>query len=253
MSGQMKTKRERSFNFTSLEVRILINVIVHKYLYVIENKRTDAVTWQEKRKAWDRITREFNSQSSLNNRTTKMLRVKYESLKRSLRKKERYKKTGGDEADCTPYTEEEEKLLKVLSLSITDLPSRSDCDDNTHPDNHCMEGFKDTETPTSEHHTEDNDVRGTTPEPAPNWNTRLKKSINSKLLTHKQKRSEAQLADRRQELIALQIKLAERELQLKEAEIKFITDKNERHKIEHEKNMELLNLKIRHSRSEHIE
>jgi hypothetical protein len=54
-------------------------------------------------------------------------------------------------------------------------------------------------------------------------------------------------------LIALQIKLAERELQLKEAEIKFITDKNERHKIEHEKNMELLNLKIRHSRSEHIE
>jgi hypothetical protein len=109
------------------------------------------------------------------------------------------------------------------------------------------------ETPTSEHHTEDNDGRGTTPEPAPNWNTRLKKSINSKLLTHKQKRSEAQLADKRQELIALQIKLAERELQLKEAEIKFITDKNERHKIEHEKNMELLNLKIRHSRSEHIE
>jgi hypothetical protein len=73
-----------------------------------------------------------------------MLRVKYESLKRSLRKKERYKKTGGDEADCTPYTEEEEKLLKVLSLSATDFPSTSDCDDNTHPDNHCMEGFKDT-------------------------------------------------------------------------------------------------------------
>jgi hypothetical protein len=62
-------------------------IIVNKYAQIIENKRTDAVPWQEKKNAWENIGKKFNSQSYNNNRTTKMLQIKYEGLKRTLRKK----------------------------------------------------------------------------------------------------------------------------------------------------------------------
>lgn len=69
-----------------------------------------------------------------------VLRLKYDVLKRELKKKinankvQRFR-TGGGNADIKPLTEYEEELSRVLSLSIEGLPSRSDSDGT-------VEGYK---------------------------------------------------------------------------------------------------------------
>jgi hypothetical protein len=71
---------------------------------------------------WNNIAKELNSQSYHNNRTTKMLQIKYEGEKRKLRILLKHiKKTVGSEAEYILYTEEEEQLLKILAVSVTGL------------------------------------------------------------------------------------------------------------------------------------
>jgi hypothetical protein len=47
-------KRARAPNFSPDEKVALLNLI-KKYSHIIENKKTDAVTWQDKSKAWGEI------------------------------------------------------------------------------------------------------------------------------------------------------------------------------------------------------
>jgi hypothetical protein len=47
-------KRARTPNFLPDEKVALLNLI-KKYSHIIENKKTDAVTWQDKSKAWGEI------------------------------------------------------------------------------------------------------------------------------------------------------------------------------------------------------
>lgn len=66
-------------------------------------------------------------------RSAKVLRLKYDVLKRDLKKKINYNKvqqfkTGGGKPDIKPLTSYEEELFKILSLSIEGLPSRHDGD-----------------------------------------------------------------------------------------------------------------------------
>jgi hypothetical protein len=55
MSQQkVEKKRARTPNFSPDEKVALLNLI-KKYSHIIENKKTDAVTWQDKSKAWGEI------------------------------------------------------------------------------------------------------------------------------------------------------------------------------------------------------
>lgn len=127
-----KKKRERTLNFSTEETRLLVNIVL-KYMQVIENKTTDAVTWKSKNETWEKIANEFNSQSGKVHRTSKVLHLKYDVLKRLLRKKQsnnkmQIYKTGGGPSVEISLTDFEEKLAQILSLSINGLPSRGDSD-----------------------------------------------------------------------------------------------------------------------------
>ncbi|XP_053608851.1 myb/SANT-like DNA-binding domain-containing protein 4 [Plodia interpunctella] len=80
-------KRERNVNFTREETEQLISLIeAHKY--TIENKKSGAVTWHEKEKAWKAIEVKFNrSGHPATFRNSKHLKLKYEALKRDTRRK----------------------------------------------------------------------------------------------------------------------------------------------------------------------
>lgn len=53
-------KRERSANFNTAEIQLLVS-LVGKFKQIIENKKTDAVTNKDKEAAWKKIENSFNS------------------------------------------------------------------------------------------------------------------------------------------------------------------------------------------------
>ncbi|KAK4882430.1 hypothetical protein RN001_005749 [Aquatica leii] len=87
-------------------------------------------------KVWEQLTAEFNSASGDLPRTTKSLKIKYDSIKKDLRKKKAANRqqifiTGGGTPDLTPLTTWEEKLLEIILLSCEGLPATNDCDTAT--------------------------------------------------------------------------------------------------------------------------
>ncbi|RVE51976.1 hypothetical protein evm_003442 [Chilo suppressalis] len=125
-------KRERSANFNSDE-RDLLVTLVQKYRNIIENKQSDGVTWKKKEFAWKQIEKDFNAQSGAIFRSSKTLRIKYECLKRTVRKKsaalrtELYR-TGGGPNTATPLDSTEIYLKSLISLSTDGLESVYDSD-----------------------------------------------------------------------------------------------------------------------------
>lgn len=127
-----KRKRERAVNFTELEVRFLVDIAL-KFSVIIENKKTDAVTSKEKNKAWDDIATKFNAVTGCVNRSAKVLRLKYDSIKRNIKQKNSKNKleifkTGGGSAEIQPFTDYEEKLIDYITLTVEGLPAEDDCD-----------------------------------------------------------------------------------------------------------------------------
>lgn len=57
---QKNKKRERATNFSKEEIRKLVEISII-YKTILENKKTDAVTWKEKENTWNEISRQFNS------------------------------------------------------------------------------------------------------------------------------------------------------------------------------------------------
>jgi Myb/SANT-like DNA-binding protein len=66
-------------NYTDSE-RQHLRQLVQKYKSIVENKKTDAVSNDRKKKTWEQITTEFNAQGS-SNRTTASLQRCWENLK----------------------------------------------------------------------------------------------------------------------------------------------------------------------------
>lgn len=58
---------------------------VNDMKHIIENKKTDMVTWREKEKAWEELSKKFNSSSKIH-RDAKCLRAKYENIKKTTKK-----------------------------------------------------------------------------------------------------------------------------------------------------------------------
>lgn len=81
---------KRAANFSINEEQLLIR-LVKKYKNIIESKRSNAVTWKDKEKAWLKIECEFNSRNNDNTfRSAKHLKEKYnlkKVLKRNLQQK----------------------------------------------------------------------------------------------------------------------------------------------------------------------
>ncbi|KAL4710088.1 hypothetical protein ACJJTC_016490 [Scirpophaga incertulas] len=127
-----KQKRERSSNFSQEETNLLVSLIEAKK-HVIENKKSDATTWQEKEKAWKDIEKTFNSASGAVFRDYKHLKIKYEAMKRDTRKRsaiiraERFK-TGGGTNTAPSLTTEQEKLKSMILFSVEGSESQFDSD-----------------------------------------------------------------------------------------------------------------------------
>uniref|UniRef100_A0A0K8T4X2 Regulatory protein zeste n=1 Tax=Lygus hesperus TaxID=30085 RepID=A0A0K8T4X2_LYGHE len=79
-------KRKRNVNFSKAEEELLVEQVM-KRKEIIENKKTEAVMWNEKEAIWKELTSEFNSVGLLVHRTTEQLQLKYKSLKKQVRKK----------------------------------------------------------------------------------------------------------------------------------------------------------------------
>lgn len=129
-------KRERSNNFIDSEVDLLIE-LVDKYKETIECKKTDAVMWKEKEAAWNNIEKEFNILSGQFPRTVKNLKIKYDGLKKTVKKKATFNqseiyKTGGGVPKHINFNSNEEKLLAFMKVSATGSQPRFDSDNCTY-------------------------------------------------------------------------------------------------------------------------
>lgn len=126
-----QARRKRSKNFTELETRLLIDVII-RHIGTVENKKTDAITWKEKKQIWDKISQDFQTLAG-SERSATVLRNKYDAIKQSLKSKLSQNKvevfkTGGGAADIQELTDFEEKLMGYLELNINGLPAVFDSD-----------------------------------------------------------------------------------------------------------------------------
>lgn len=78
-------KRQRGRNYVEEEKEILLD-LVEIYKDIIENKRTDSVTIEKKRRIWAEITVKFNEKATTGLRTDEQLKSLYDNLKRKVRK-----------------------------------------------------------------------------------------------------------------------------------------------------------------------
>ncbi|XP_055918361.1 uncharacterized protein LOC129950445 [Eupeodes corollae] len=79
-------KRTRNPNFSLKEKRTLLEC-AYEEKAIIENKKTDGVTWKKKETAWERIASNFNSHSdSACYRTVEALKKFYQGYKKEIRK-----------------------------------------------------------------------------------------------------------------------------------------------------------------------
>ncbi|XP_017782542.1 PREDICTED: uncharacterized protein LOC108566919 [Nicrophorus vespilloides] len=107
-----RPKRDRSANFSNEDTQLLVNII-YNYANVIENKTTNAIIWHKKEDAWKRVTTEFNSRRPMK-RTMKMLKIKYEGLKRALKKKSTM-------SQLEPLKNVKEKILAMKKIGYESM------------------------------------------------------------------------------------------------------------------------------------
>ncbi|KAF2905316.1 hypothetical protein ILUMI_00870 [Ignelater luminosus] len=111
---------KRSKNFTANEKDSLVD-LVFEHKNIIENKKTDATTTQEKNTAWEIVTQQFNARNESGIRTAKQLKELYGLLKRKARKNlhndraERIKTSGGA---YSPQSSEMDHNLFLMKIHL---------------------------------------------------------------------------------------------------------------------------------------
>lgn len=128
----MEVKKKRSANFSSEEISILMKYILEE-INIIENKKTDGATLRDKQNAWKNIQQKFNSCAKDHQRDIITLKMKYDNIKKNLKKKLNEAKrfcsgTGGGPMVETKLLWYEEQLYGLLQLGIEGLPSIGDSD-----------------------------------------------------------------------------------------------------------------------------
>ncbi|XP_069670831.1 myb/SANT-like DNA-binding domain-containing protein 3 [Periplaneta americana] len=124
-------KRIRSSNFSEAEKHILLEVI-SKYIKIIQDKKTDGQTVEEKRKGWLQIERDFNARN-LVARPWAILKTKWENMKTEARRqyaasKVERLKTGGAPYKSPVENELVEKVKTLIGATLDGLQSPYDCD-----------------------------------------------------------------------------------------------------------------------------
>ncbi|XP_050340977.1 uncharacterized protein LOC126767553 [Bactrocera neohumeralis] len=124
-------KRKRGKNFTPQEEDALVE-LVDEQRHILENKRYDAVTWNQKEEAWKKLAECFTARIGTN-REWRTLWDKFESLKRKSKaemateKSERYR-TGGGSAAVESSSMVTQKVAAISGESATGLENTSDGD-----------------------------------------------------------------------------------------------------------------------------
>lgn len=123
---------KRASNFNSKEEALLISLI-QKYKGIIECRKTDAINNEKKNSTWSKIASEFNSSSGVSYRDSKILKNKYENIKKRTKKKSAVEKssifhTGGGPSENITYTPVEEQVKDILGVRIDGLDSKLDDD-----------------------------------------------------------------------------------------------------------------------------
>ncbi|KAI4455388.1 apontic [Holotrichia oblita] len=126
-------KRDRSINFSTTEKVMLINII-QKYKSIVENKKTDITTCDEKKKVWEKIQLEFNATAANCERSVDSIRRFYENQKKNVRKiaanekKDTYL-TGGGTPNVFKKEPFHDVLLSIMnSKSVVGLKNKFDGD-----------------------------------------------------------------------------------------------------------------------------
>lgn len=128
----MSQTKSRTTNFSAREENILIN-LVKKYKSEIENKKTDTNNNRIKAEAWEKIYKEYNSILGDPHRCTKVLRNKYENIKKRAKQKFADNKkymtgTGGGPFKDIEITKTESELHEILGTQLTGFTSKYDSD-----------------------------------------------------------------------------------------------------------------------------
>ncbi|KAF6203185.1 hypothetical protein GE061_003602 [Apolygus lucorum] len=116
-------QKKRGANFSPEERRQLIK-LANEFSDIIENKKTDGVSIREKNRAWALIEEKYNATEKGPYRDAKALKMKYEGVKKELRKKENEWRVTGD-GSSTSYEaampDEEIILRDKIALSVRGL------------------------------------------------------------------------------------------------------------------------------------
>lgn len=124
---------KRAPNFSKCEEQLLIS-LVEKYKNIIECKKSNALTWKDKEKAWSKIESEFNSKNSGNAfRSVKHLKEKYNNLKKETKRKfalekSNASKTGGGPFTPIKVTDVNLAIKNILGEQVSGLQNSYDCD-----------------------------------------------------------------------------------------------------------------------------
>ncbi|XP_071053897.1 nuclear apoptosis-inducing factor 1-like [Onthophagus taurus] len=130
-------KKKRNANYSKQEMELLIDLIIEKK-NIVENKKSDAVHWQEKHQTWSEIARAMTATTGID-RDVKSVKGKYDQIKKEVRKKNskirmNALKTGGGPVEDVSLTPIEEKVKGLILLSVVGMPSTYDSDVITHSD-----------------------------------------------------------------------------------------------------------------------
>lgn len=81
-----RAARKRCINYTAKESEKLVDIVL-KHEDTVESKKNDIRQWKLKDRAWETIKTEFNDAFPDSFRSSKMLRSKYDTIKRGVRLK----------------------------------------------------------------------------------------------------------------------------------------------------------------------
>ncbi|KAH7985460.1 hypothetical protein HPB49_026405 [Dermacentor silvarum] len=122
----------RKINFTDEERTILMD-LMDRHRDVLECKKTDAVSIHAKKKTWEKLADEFNSNHNVRPRTSKQLKKCWDNLKEKWRRakaedtRELFKTGGGTPAE-SQMSDELRRVGAVASHMATRLANPFDSD-----------------------------------------------------------------------------------------------------------------------------
>ncbi|KAL1517405.1 hypothetical protein ABEB36_001172 [Hypothenemus hampei] len=228
-------KRRRAPNYTDKEIRVLMSLVVD-HMDVIESKQTDSTTWRMKDKAWNSITEDYNKASVTSKRTSEMIRQKYESMKKTARRKEARNR---EETDAVQMEEYEKELLQLLELHGGYVSQKSNIDVLMETKLNDSVNIKSESSSDSIHFEDDRDEEAfIITDDDRVWDLGNNLNNRSKLYFAKKQLEQLEREEQRQ--------ITEHQYRMKTQEIKtkVFLQREKRARLEHVKKMELLELEI---------